>query len=147
MDYSPPSSSVHGFSRQECWGGLPFPFPGDLPDPGIKPTSPGWQADSLSLCHLGSPLTLKLRLPLIWPLEIPSKWLLCPSDLPHWVSGFVFFFFSIFILSDVTRYIKLTHSLPCSSHGISHFPKDPWFLFLENGIRDQDLGTKCAHCY
>ena len=29
-----------GFSRQEHWSGLPFPPPGDLPDPGIKPTSP-----------------------------------------------------------------------------------------------------------
>ena len=29
-----------GFSRQEYWCGLPFPSPGDLPDPGIKPTSP-----------------------------------------------------------------------------------------------------------
>ena len=29
-----------GFSRQESWSGLPFPSPGDLPDPGIKPTSP-----------------------------------------------------------------------------------------------------------
>ena len=29
-----------GFSRQEYWSGLPFPPPGDLPDPGIKPTSP-----------------------------------------------------------------------------------------------------------
>ena len=28
------------FSRQENWGGLPFPSPGDLPDPGIKPMSP-----------------------------------------------------------------------------------------------------------
>ena len=28
-----------GFSRQEYWSGLPFPSPGDLPDPGIKPTS------------------------------------------------------------------------------------------------------------
>ena len=28
-----------GFSRQECWGGLPFPFPWDLPKPGIKPMS------------------------------------------------------------------------------------------------------------
>ena len=27
------------FSRKECWSGLPFPFPGDLPDPGIKPAS------------------------------------------------------------------------------------------------------------
>ena len=29
-----------GFSRQEYWSGLPFPSPGDLPDPGIKPESP-----------------------------------------------------------------------------------------------------------
>ena len=29
-----------GFSKQEYWSGMPFPFPGDLPDPGIKPTSP-----------------------------------------------------------------------------------------------------------
>ena len=29
-----------GFPRQECWSGLPFPSPGDLPDPGIKPSSP-----------------------------------------------------------------------------------------------------------
>ena len=35
MDYSPPGSSVHGFSRQEYWSGLPFPSPGDLPDPGL----------------------------------------------------------------------------------------------------------------
>jgi len=36
-----------GFSRQEYWNGLPFPSPGDLPDPGIKPGSPELQADSL----------------------------------------------------------------------------------------------------
>ena len=29
-----------GFPRQECWSGLPFPPPGDLPDPGIEPVSP-----------------------------------------------------------------------------------------------------------
>ena len=29
-----------GFSRQENWGGLPFPLSGDLPDPGVKPASP-----------------------------------------------------------------------------------------------------------
>ena len=29
-----------GFSRQECWSGLPFPSPEDLPDPGIEPGSP-----------------------------------------------------------------------------------------------------------
>ena len=35
------------FSRQEYWNGLPFPSPGDLPDPGIKPQSPASQADAL----------------------------------------------------------------------------------------------------
>ena len=35
------------FSRQEYWSGLPFPFPGDLPNPGIEPMSPALQADSL----------------------------------------------------------------------------------------------------
>ena len=36
-----------GFSRQEYWSGLPFPSPGDLPNPGIKPGSPTLQADAL----------------------------------------------------------------------------------------------------
>jgi len=35
------------FSRQEYWNGLPFPSPGDLPDPGIESRSPVLQADSL----------------------------------------------------------------------------------------------------
>ena len=39
MDCSPPASSVHGFSRQQYWSGLPFPPPGDLLDPGIKAAS------------------------------------------------------------------------------------------------------------
>ena len=36
-----------GFPRQECWSRLPFPSPGDLPNPGIKPESAAFQADSL----------------------------------------------------------------------------------------------------
>ena len=36
-----------GFSRQEHWSGLPFPSPGDLPNPGIETWSPGPQANSL----------------------------------------------------------------------------------------------------
>ena len=35
------------FSRQEYWSGLPFPSPGDLPNPGIKPGSPALWADAL----------------------------------------------------------------------------------------------------
>ena len=41
---APPSME---FSRQEYWSGLPFPSPGDLPDPGIEPRSPTLQADAL----------------------------------------------------------------------------------------------------
>ena len=37
-----------GFSRQEYWSGLPFPSPGDLPDPGIEPRSPTLQAEALT---------------------------------------------------------------------------------------------------
>ena len=36
-----------GFIRQEYWSGLPFPSPGDLPNPGIEPGCPALQADSL----------------------------------------------------------------------------------------------------
>ena len=36
-----------GFSRQECWSGLPSPSPGDIPNPGIEPGSPTLQADAL----------------------------------------------------------------------------------------------------
>ena len=36
-----------GFSRQEYWSGLPFPSPGDLPNPGIEPRSLALQADFL----------------------------------------------------------------------------------------------------
>ena len=44
------------FSREEHCSVLPVPPPGDLPDPGIKPKSPAWQANSLPPSHLGSPL-------------------------------------------------------------------------------------------
>ena len=44
------------FSGQEYWSGLPFPPPGDLPDPGTETVSPAWQVDSLPLSHLESPV-------------------------------------------------------------------------------------------
>ena len=50
---APPSM---GFSRQEYWSGLPFPSPGDLPSPGIKPRSPSLQADALPSELPGKPL-------------------------------------------------------------------------------------------
>ena len=46
---APPSME---FFRREYWSGLPFPSPGDLPDPGIKPRPPALQADALLPYHL-----------------------------------------------------------------------------------------------
>ena len=43
------SSPSMGFSRQEYWSGLPFPSPGDLPNPGIEPGSPALEADAFNL--------------------------------------------------------------------------------------------------
>ena len=55
------ASPSMGFSRQEYWSGVPFPSPGDLPNPGIKPGSPSLQANSLPTEPPGKPL-LKLYL-------------------------------------------------------------------------------------
>jgi len=44
------------FSRQNYWSGLPFPSPGDLPDPGIEPVSPALAGGFFSIETLGKPL-------------------------------------------------------------------------------------------
>ena len=49
------ASPSMGFSRQEYWSGLPFPSPGDLPDPGIEPGSPSLEADALTSEPPGKP--------------------------------------------------------------------------------------------
>ena len=51
--YQAPASM--GFSRQECWSRLPFPSPGDLPNPGIEPQSPTLRADALPSEPPGKP--------------------------------------------------------------------------------------------
>ena len=63
-----------GFSRQEYWSGLPFPTPGDLPDPGIEPRFPALQADSLPSELCGKPKIV---------LGFPLKSALCPSMSFH----------------------------------------------------------------
>ena len=58
MDCSPSGSPVHEILQKRTLEWVAFPPPGDLPDPGIDPTSPAipaLQADSLPLCHWGSP--------------------------------------------------------------------------------------------
>ena len=48
MDCSLSGSSVHGIFQARDWSGLPFPSPGDLPDPGIEPGSPALQTDAFT---------------------------------------------------------------------------------------------------
>ena len=56
MDYSPHQTPLSmEFSRQEYWSGLPFPSPGDLPDPGMETRSLSLQADSLPSEPPGKP--------------------------------------------------------------------------------------------
>ena len=58
---APPSM---GFSRQEYWNGLPFPSPGGLPNPGIKPRSPALQKpNNLPKCVLLSIYTMIFKYP------------------------------------------------------------------------------------
>ena len=49
-----------GFSRQWYWSGLPFPSPGDLPDPGIETRSPALQADALPSEPLGKSIDISI---------------------------------------------------------------------------------------
>ena len=60
MDCSLPGSSVHGILQEEnYWSGLPFPSPGDLPNPVIKPVSPvapELQVDSLQWATREAPI-------------------------------------------------------------------------------------------
>ena len=71
---APPSM---GFSRQEYWSEVPFPSPGDLPNPGIKPMSPELQADALTSEPPGKPSNVteshqKVRTQLLTVLQCNS---------------------------------------------------------------------------
>ena len=76
-----------GFPRQEYWSGLPFPSPGDLPDPGIKPGSPALQAVDLPTELWGKPI---LSLPCdkacgeqVRPASDLEGWALLQQDICH----------------------------------------------------------------
>ena len=89
------------FPRQEYWSGWPFPSPGDLPDPGIKPKSPSLRKDSLSTEPLEKPQTY-LSLWKIWGFKKSREiaytflgvWMLettaCPFKGPAYRKSFGF---------------------------------------------------------
>ena len=71
---APPSM---GFSRQEYWSGLPFPSPGDLPDPGTEPRFSALQADALTSEPPGKTTVKKALTSNIRPLTFARCYLGC----------------------------------------------------------------------
>ena len=72
-DCSPSGFSVQGILQQEYWSGLPFPPPGDLPDPGMElesPTSPALANGVFTTEPLGKPLSTHWG----WPKTLAEKW-------------------------------------------------------------------------
>ena len=67
------ASPSMGFSRQEYWSGLPFPSPGDLPNPGIEPGFPALVADALTSELPGKP-NPSANAGQSCPVTLPSVW-------------------------------------------------------------------------
>ena len=77
-----------GFPRQEYWSGLPFPSPGNLPDPGSNPCLLHWQAESLPLSHWGSPMDIT---PTIKYLRLASRASFLSQLSALWMCWWIFF--------------------------------------------------------
>ena len=91
MNCSPPGSSVHGFSRQEYWSGLPFPSPGDIPHPGTEPGLLLCRQILYHLSHQGSKNGQKIQIdisPQVKPLFLFQRG--APLDLYRPVHDFIF---------------------------------------------------------
>ena len=80
-----------GVRRQEYWSGLPFPSPGDLPDPGIQPRSPSLWADALPSEPPGKPHNISCKTSLIvmnsFCVCLSGKFLISPSILNDNLAG------------------------------------------------------------
>ena len=88
-----------GFSRQEYWSGLPWPSPGDLPDPGIEPrslASLGLTGGFFTTRATWKPLLCRLVPPKGWKASTLQTQRICSSDLPSsgpqmWINSFLSF--------------------------------------------------------
>ena len=66
--------------------------------------------------------------------------------------GFLNYYYWFFLstsswLSSIIRWSRLILYIFCPSPRTSHSSKEPWLLLSDNGVRNQDLGTRCACCY
>ena len=112
---APPSV---GFSRQECWSGLPFPSPGDLPDPGIEPGSPALQADAL------------LSEPPGKPVDYENGTLMSKIDI---------------LLRDMADAFSLGHVKIQLKE--SHEQTWRCVLIMHHGCQYLDVGVPSSHCF
>ena len=62
-----------GFSRRECWSGLPFPSPGDLPDPGTEPVSLALAGRLFTREPPGKPCVTTLGC-VVFPIQVEGLW-------------------------------------------------------------------------
>ena len=118
------------FSRQEYWSGLPFPPPGDLPDPGIEPmspASPSLQANSLPLSHRGSLQYFQMHR-IFHQFHFLGDF---SRNLPSLQSS---------ISSSVERWLKLPGSCLCAQLSLLSLT----FLVLEKHLVPWILGLGCS---
>ena len=120
VSYQDPPSM--GFSRQECWSGLPFPSPGDLPNPGIEAGSPALRADALPS---EPPRKSPPRGPYLSPNSLKTCGLLGSSRL---------LIVQLLLLDMIkSSQVMETLLLPCRAHPssslppASHFPLHPLY--------------------
>ena len=131
---APPSME---FSKQEYWSGLPFPSPGDFPDPGIEsrsPVSPTSQADSLPLSHWGSPTLVGMEAKKGSDLSWNSQGLRlhpCNSTSPLEISSF-FKNFSMFSMENDGRGIRghFDKYLRTDSPRVFYWSSRQWLLYM-----------------
>ena len=127
MDCSLPGSSVHGIFQAEYWSGLPFPSPGDLPNPRVKPESPALQEDSLLTELPGKHIFTEAisNYPLLFPSSILGTFQLrglifqCHIFLPfHTVHGV--------LQARILEWVVI--SFTCGLHFVRILQYDPFIL-------------------
>ena len=141
VDCSPPGSSIHGIPQAKILE-LPFPSPGDLPNPGIEPGSPALQADALTSKPPGKPLQCYSYVQYYY-------W----GKLGEGYTGALQYFFSSYescclvAKSCLTFWDPMDYSPPASSaHGISQARIVEWVAKSLSKKSSQARDSTCISC-
>ena len=122
-----------GFSKQECWSGLPFPSPGDLPDPGIEPRSPALQADALTSEPPG-----KQYLITSWEID---------GETVETVSDFIFLGSKITADGDLSHEIKMLAPWKKTYDQTRQHIEKHRHYFARKGPSSQGYGFSSSHVW